>query len=111
MSIADEPVGYIERTRQYYRALGYERDYVWAHFNEVPFAKFSKPLRDCRIALITTAAPPDFDGNRKLWSGSAADPPERLKTRTSPGTRNRRIPMTAGHSYPSKRHWHSPLRG
>lgn len=80
MSNADEPVGYMERTRQYYRALGYERDYVWAHFDEVPFARLSKPLRHCRIALITTAAPPDFDGNRKLWSGSTADPPEGLKT-------------------------------
>ena len=30
MSAADEPVGYMERTRHYYRALGYERDYLGA---------------------------------------------------------------------------------
>jgi|SRR5579884_1384404 len=80
MGVADEPVGYIERTRNYYRALGYERDYVWARFDQVPFAPLPKPLRDCRIALITTAAPPDFDGSRKLWWGSTAEPPVGLKT-------------------------------
>ena len=31
-------VSYMERTRQYYRALGYEQDYVWARFDDVPFA-------------------------------------------------------------------------
>jgi len=31
------PVGYMERTRDYYRALGYAKDYVWAHFDDVPF--------------------------------------------------------------------------
>jgi D-proline reductase (dithiol) PrdB len=81
MSAADGPVGYMERTRHYYRALGYERDYDWAHFDEAPFAPLEKPLRDCRVALVTTAAPPDFDGVRKLWSGSTADPPEGLQTR------------------------------
>src|SRR6185312_2658485 len=80
MSAADEPVGYMERTRHYYRALGYERDYVWARFDTVPFAPLAKPLRDCHIALITTAAPPDFDGVRKLWRGSTAGPPVGLKT-------------------------------
>jgi hypothetical protein len=80
MSSADEPVGYMERTRHYYRALGYDRDYVWARFDQVPFARFATQLRDCRIALITTAAPPDFDGTRKLWWGSTADPPVGFKT-------------------------------
>lgn len=30
MSVAETPVQYMERTRQYYRALGYDNDYVWA---------------------------------------------------------------------------------
>jgi D-proline reductase (dithiol) PrdB len=80
MSIVDELVGYMERSRHYYRALGYERDYVWARFDDVPFAHLAEPLGDCRIALITTAAPPDFEGVRKLWSASTAEPPEGLKT-------------------------------
>ncbi|MGY3574482.1 hypothetical protein ACVMIH_000486 [Bradyrhizobium sp. USDA 4503] len=28
MSVAETPVQYMERTRQYYRALGYDNDYV-----------------------------------------------------------------------------------
>jgi D-proline reductase (dithiol) PrdB len=51
MSAADEPVGYMERTRHYYRSLGYERDHVWARFGQVPFAPLAKPLPDCHIAL------------------------------------------------------------
>ena len=30
------PVEYMERTRRYYRALGYEQDYRWAHHDDVP---------------------------------------------------------------------------
>ena len=57
-----EPVPYMERTRQYYRALGYAKDYVWARHDEVPFAKLPKPLSECRLALITTAGPVPYDG-------------------------------------------------
>lgn len=47
----------MERTRLHYRALGYEQDYVWAHYVDVPFARLAKPLAECRIALVTTASP------------------------------------------------------
>jgi hypothetical protein len=70
----------MERTRQYYRALGYTKDYVWATFDDVPFARMRKPLSEARIALITTANPPDYDGNRRLWCGSTTSPPPSLHT-------------------------------
>ena len=44
------------RTRDYYRALGYEEAYRWAHFADVPFMPLAKPLKQCRIGLVTTAA-------------------------------------------------------
>ena len=80
--MVDEPVPYMERTRFYYRALGYESDYVWATFADVPFARLQKPLAEAKIALLTTASPPDrgnVDGSgvRHVWSGLVADPPER----------------------------------
>jgi hypothetical protein len=53
----DIPVRYIERTRDYYSALGYAPPYEWAHYSDVPFQRLRKPLSDCRVALITTAAP------------------------------------------------------
>jgi hypothetical protein len=45
------------RTRAWYLALGYDNPYVWAHHDDVPFAPLAKPLRDNRVALVTTAAP------------------------------------------------------
>lgn len=80
MTAFGEPVPYMERTRQYYRALGYTKDYVWATFAEVPFAPLHKPLSETRIALITTANPPDCSGIRHLWQGSTASPPSVLHT-------------------------------
>jgi D-proline reductase (dithiol) PrdB len=52
-----EPIPYMERTRTYYEALGYDAPYVWAHFAEVPFQPVPRPLGSCRVALVTTAAP------------------------------------------------------
>jgi hypothetical protein len=75
----------MERTRHYYRALGYESDYVWAHHDDAPFIRLAKPLRDLTVALITTAGPPDLSnrdaGNRKhVWSGAIAAPPASFDT-------------------------------
>lgn len=56
-SALDAPVRYLERVRSYYQALGYGAPYEWAHYDHVPFAPLSRPLRDCRVALVTTAAP------------------------------------------------------
>lgn len=48
-------VRYIDRTREYYLSEGYERPYVWAHFEEVPFTPLNKPLAQCRAVLISSS--------------------------------------------------------
>src|SRR5579872_939198 len=53
----DRPIRYIDRTRSWYCALGYAHPYVWAHHRDVPFAPLSKPLMQCRVTIVTTAAP------------------------------------------------------
>jgi D-proline reductase (dithiol) PrdB len=53
----DVPVPYIERTRTWYGALGYATPYAWAHYRDVPFTPLQRPLRECCVALVTTAAP------------------------------------------------------
>jgi hypothetical protein len=81
-------VSYIDRTREYYAAQGYERPYRWARFREVPFARLAKPLAQCRATRVTTASPfrgqeardGVLRGGKHVWSGAAADPPERLYT-------------------------------
>ena len=55
----DQPVRYIERTRNYYLGLGYDNPYVWAHFIDVPFTSLAKPLNQSVLGLITTAVPYD----------------------------------------------------
>jgi hypothetical protein len=53
----DVPIPYMQRTRDYYVALGYGNPYRWAHFAHVPFTPLATPLGRARVALITTAAP------------------------------------------------------
>jgi glycine/sarcosine/betaine reductase selenoprotein B len=53
----DVPIPYMERTRAYYRALGYANPYRWAHFADVPFTPLGTPIARARVALVTTAAP------------------------------------------------------
>ena len=55
--MSTEPIAYIERTRAYYLALGYDNPYVWARYDDVPFQPLRKPLADSRVAIVTTAAP------------------------------------------------------
>src|SRR5205809_1637476 len=53
----DRPIAYMQRTRDWYLALGYGNPYVWAHYTDVPFQPLKKPLARSRVALVTTAAP------------------------------------------------------
>ena len=75
-----EPVGYMEKSRLFYEAQGFERAYQWASFDEVPFTALNKPLSTSRLGIITTA--PTYDRKntdaRAVDSGSTIDPPERL---------------------------------
>lgn len=53
----DAPVPYIERTHAWYDALGTGNPYRYAQYADVPFAPLRRPLAQCRVALLTTAAP------------------------------------------------------
>jgi D-proline reductase (dithiol) PrdB len=81
-------VAYMERTRTYYRALGYTNDYVWAHHADVPFIRPGKPVAAMKVALIITAGPGDRShrderNRRHVWSGLVAKPPETFDTDTA----------------------------
>ncbi len=53
----DRSIAYMQRTRDWYLALGYGNPYVWAHYADAPFQPLKKPLARSHMALITTAAP------------------------------------------------------
>jgi hypothetical protein len=71
----DVPIPYMQRTREYYLALGYGNPYRWAHHADVPFTPLAKPLAASRVALVTTAAPyrPELgdQGPRAKYNASA----------------------------------------
>ena len=81
-------VSYIDRTREFYLAQGYESPYQWAYFDEVPFTRLSGALSECRLTLITTASPfreeCTSEGGlpmpKEVSSGATDAPPERLYT-------------------------------
>src|SRR5262245_6934679 len=53
----DAPIPYLQRVRTYYEALGYGAPYEWAHYASMPFHPLHLPLSECRVTIITTAAP------------------------------------------------------
>ena len=73
-AVLDVPVRYVDRSRAYYLALGYDNPYRWAQHQDVPFAPARKPIAESRVALISTAAPFNPDaGNQGPWAPYNAD--------------------------------------
>src|SRR5438034_4039282 len=82
----DAPIPYMQRTRDYYAAIGYTTPYRWAHYIEAPFTPLRKPLAQSRVTIVTTAAPfrPDkgdqgpgaaYNGGAKFYhSGDTSQP-------------------------------------
>jgi hypothetical protein len=60
-------VRYMDRTRDYYRAQGFDEAYRWAHHDDVPFTRLAKPITECVVTLITTAG--------EMWAGDSEKSP------------------------------------
>ena len=71
----DTAIPYMQRTRDYYAAIGYTTPYRWAHHVDAPFQPLKKPLSQSRVAIVTTAAPYDplkgDQGPGAAYNGSA----------------------------------------
>lgn len=93
-------VRYIDRTRAYYQSQGYREPYRWAHFEDVPFARLTKPLSECTLALVSTSDVAVRDENVEVqktdpelmvgnvYSISSDTPTDRLYTRQEHYDRN-----------------------
>jgi len=81
-------LSYIDKSREFYSAQGYERPYSWARNDESPFTPLSKPLAESRLGLVTTSLhldlPDDTDQEALPLASTFAAPldpvPERLFT-------------------------------
>ncbi len=80
-------VSYIDKSREYYEAHGYEQAYRWAAFDAVPFAPLAKPLADSNVAVVTTSFLHHHDSQfgapatgKQVYAHPVADVPERMFT-------------------------------
>src|SRR6516165_5579576 len=71
----DAPVPYMQRTRDYYIAIGYTTPYRWAHYVDARWQQLKKPLSQAQVTIITAAAPFDpakgDQGPGAAYNGSA----------------------------------------
>jgi D-proline reductase (dithiol) PrdB len=83
MEVSKPIVRYMDRSREYYGAQGYEKPYRWAHHDAVPFAPLNKPLAEATLAIVTTAMPdPTYTRTtRRLAIEETASAPASLYTR------------------------------
>lgn len=72
-------VSYIDKSRAYYAAQGYEKLYEWASNDDAPFAPLSKPLSQCRVGVITTASLAAV-GEREQYFAPSSPTPDSLVT-------------------------------
>jgi len=78
----DTSVRYIDKSREYYAAHGYDRPYKWAHYDDIPFTPLPKSLADCKVTIITTAMPDAnyVNEHRRLAVGDLHAPPAEFFT-------------------------------
>jgi len=77
-------VSYIDKSREYYAAHGYERPYQWASYDHVPFAKWSEhgvDLADATVGVVTTTFPTVFTAPKTVYAQSSATIPEAMFTK------------------------------
>jgi len=80
-------VSYIDKSREYYQAQGFEQAYRWAAFDEVPFTRLSKPVNECNVAVVTTSFLHHHDSyfgapatDKVVYHHRVADVPDRMFT-------------------------------
>lgn len=78
-------VSYIDKSREYYRAQGFENPYRWACNADAPFTSLKKPLSESRIGLITTASleksrPESYPVPTPVFAAPVEPPPASLYT-------------------------------
>lgn len=80
-------VSYIDKSREYYQAQGFENPYRWASFDDVPFTLLKKPIDECRVAVVTTSFPHHHESafgapatDKVVYHRDVGDVPERMFT-------------------------------
>jgi hypothetical protein len=72
-------VSYIDKSRDFYAAQGYPQPYRWAGNSDAPFSLLSRPLSECRVAVVTTSKSPDHDVLGP-YAAPSSPPPAAMET-------------------------------
>lgn len=73
-------LSYIDASREFYAAHGYEQPYQWAVHEDAPLQRLSKPLGRANVAIVTTTFPHGATQPKRVMSVPATPTPESLFT-------------------------------
>lgn len=73
-------LSYIDVSRTFYAAHGYERPYEWAVHESAPFQPLEKPLSEATVGVVTTAFPHDAIRPKQAMAVAGEPPPTSLFT-------------------------------
>ncbi len=73
-------LSYIDASREFYAAHGYEQPYQWAVHDDAPFQPLSKPLDGANVAIVTTSFPHGETRPKRVMSVPTSPTPDALFT-------------------------------
>ena len=75
-------VSYIDKSREYYAAHGYEQPYRWASYDTVPFESWvGRDLSGARVGVVTTTYPLPFEEPKRVYAHPSDPVPDAMFTR------------------------------
>lgn len=76
-------VSYIDKSREYYAAHGYQQPYRWAGYVDVPFIPWvgtGIDLDQATIGVVTTTFPASFSGSKQVYCQASSPIPDAMFT-------------------------------
>ena len=73
-------VSYIDKSREYYAAHGYEKPYRWASYPTVPFHNIPGDLTAATVGFVTTSFPVGAPMPKKAYAQASNPAPEAMFT-------------------------------
>ena len=73
-------LSYIDASREFYVAHGYEQPFQWAVHDDAPFQPLSKPLSGANVAIVTTSFPHGATRPKRVMAAPTTPTPDSLFT-------------------------------
>lgn len=73
-------LSYIDASREFYAAHGYEQPYHWAVHDSAPLQQLTRPLSGANVAIVTTTFPHDATRPKRVMDVPTSPTPDSLFT-------------------------------